>query len=73
MKDPQRLWKDRDSSNDARSSGSEDEHVNQVVGFKRNRGVAPKGKGRIETPSSTQATESQGLSQFVVCYPECGG
>ncbi len=70
MKDPQRLWKDRDSSNDARSSGSEDEDVNQVVGLKRNGGVAPRGNGRTEIPSSTQATESQGLSQFVVCYSE---
>ncbi|KAK2628283.1 hypothetical protein QTJ16_002929 [Diplocarpon rosae] len=64
MADPQRVWGDRDSSNDARSSdkvsksGEEGSEGGRPVG----------GVGRIMQmgiPSSTQVTGSQILSQFV--------
>ncbi|KAG4437847.1 hypothetical protein IFR05_006649 [Cadophora sp. M221] len=66
MKDPARVWGDRDSSNDARSSDGESASEDEELGG-RNGGVALGGmKGRgLEIPSSTQGTESQWLSQYV--------
>lgn len=69
MKDPARVWGDRDSSNDARSS--DEESASEHAGLRSlNGGVAGSGtKGqRLEIPSSTQGTESQLLSQCMVCY-----
>ncbi|KAK0119317.1 hypothetical protein ONS96_012372 [Cadophora gregata f. sp. sojae] len=66
MQDPARVWGDRDSSNDARSSdgqsASEDDGLSGQKG-----GVVDGGlKGRrLEIPSSTQGTESQLLSQYM--------
>jgi len=58
MARPERLWRDRDSSNDARSSssGSEDESLEDEVKLE-----VRLGKGRREIPSSTAETVSQEL------------
>lgn len=65
MRDPQRVWNDRDSSNDARSS--DESGGEEVVGLKYNGGAAQSKKGKTEIPNSTQGTETQMFSQLV-CY-----
>ncbi|KAH7364064.1 hypothetical protein BKA65DRAFT_129244 [Rhexocercosporidium sp. MPI-PUGE-AT-0058] len=64
MKNPARVWGDRDSSNDARSSDGESASEEEVVSA-GNGGVTLGGlkERRLEIPSSTQGTESQLLSQ----------
>ncbi|PBP17320.1 hypothetical protein BUE80_DR011948 [Diplocarpon rosae] len=64
MADPQRVWGDRDSSNDARSS----DRVSKRGDEGPKRGGPVGGVGQIMQmgiPSSTQVTGSQILSQFV--------
>jgi hypothetical protein len=68
MARPDRVWRDRDSSNDARSSssGSEDEGLEEEVKLEVRKGVGGKengGKGKRELviPSSTAETVSQEL------------
>ena len=66
MARPERVWRDRDSSNDARSSssGSEDESLDEEVKLEVRKGMG--GKGRREIPSSTAETVSQELVSFTV-------
>lgn len=72
MARPERVWKDRDSSNDARSSGDEGEESLPVVRKekigkrKRDRKSAGLIGGDLEIPSSTADTFSQGKSQDLV-------
>jgi hypothetical protein len=69
MARPERVWRDRDSSNDARSSssGSEDEGLEEEVKLEVRKGMGGKekgGKGRREIPSSTAETVSQELVSY---------
>jgi hypothetical protein len=65
MARPERVWRDRDSSNDARSSssGSEDESLEDEVRLEVRQGKEKGGKGRrgVIIPSSTAETVSQEL------------
>jgi hypothetical protein len=65
MARPERVWRDRDSSNDARSSSSdsEDESLEEEVKLKVRQGKEKGGKGRrgIIIPRSTAETVSQEL------------
>ncbi|KAH7417438.1 hypothetical protein BKA64DRAFT_300643 [Cadophora sp. MPI-SDFR-AT-0126] len=65
MKDPTRVWGDRDSSNDGRSSDGESANEDEGLSG-HNGGVEGIGKmgRRLEIPSSTQVTESQLASQY---------
>jgi hypothetical protein len=73
MARPERVWRDRDSSNDARSSssGSEDESLEEEVKLEARKGMGGKekvgmGKGRREIPSSTAETVSQELVSYII-------
>lgn len=72
MKDTLRVWPDRDSSNDARSSdgGSANEGGSSNGGVKQNNGGGAGMKPsmmRMEIPSSTQGRGRQSLGLSVVC------
>jgi hypothetical protein len=68
MARPERVWRDRDSSNDARSSssGSEDENLEEELKLEVREGKAGKEKGRREIPSSTAETVSQELVSYML-------
>jgi hypothetical protein len=63
MARPERVWKDRDSSNDARSSSEDDSSSSEQeeVGEKLPVEKAVKGRKEIVIPSSTAETVSQEL------------
>ncbi|PVH85724.1 hypothetical protein DL98DRAFT_583316 [Cadophora sp. DSE1049] len=69
MKDPARVWGDRDSSNDARSSDEESASNDEGLSGQNGGavGIGKKGK-KSEIPSPTQGTESQLASQYLEHY-----
>jgi hypothetical protein len=71
MARPERVWRDRDSSNDARSlsSSSEDESLEDEVKLEVRQGKGGKGKNglgkrELVIPSSTAETVSQELVSY---------
>jgi hypothetical protein len=66
MARPERVWRDRDSSNDARSSssGSEDESLEDEVKLEVRQGKGGKAKRELVVPSSTAETVSQELVSY---------